>query len=71
MELFFIVSLGIVASLLWFFAVMRAAKYTVGKDAKIWQILSFLTLAGPVGWIVILIIIITDIIESSFPNLHK
>jgi TM2 domain-containing membrane protein YozV len=71
MELFFTAALVVVLSLVWFLIIMKLAKHTVGKDAKTWQIVSFLVLAGPVGWIVLLIIGITDIIENVFPKLNQ
>lgn len=71
MELFFSV-LGIVSiMLLWFIIVMFTAKKTVGKDAKTWQIFAFLFVAGPVGWAVVLIMGMMEIIDKVFPNLFK
>lgn len=51
-------------NIVWFFVVMKIAKRTVGKDAKISQIMGFLLLAGPVGWVVIAIIFVTDLINQ-------
>jgi len=57
--------------LLWFIIVMLVAKKTVGKDAKTWQIFAFLFVAGPIGWAVLLIIAVMELIDIAFPNLFK
>jgi TRAP-type C4-dicarboxylate transport system permease small subunit len=66
LEIFLFTVLAMSIQLLWFWVVMRVAKITVGKDAKISQIMGFLLIAGPVGWIVIVIIFVTDIINRFF-----
>lgn len=66
MEAFFMATLATSIFLVWFWVVMRVAKITVGKDAKISQIMGFLIMAGPVGWIVIVIIFVTDLINKLF-----
>lgn len=50
--------------ILWFSVVMLIAKSTVGKDATIQQILTFLIISGPFGWIVILIIYVYDLVDK-------
>lgn len=70
MEVFFIWLTSIALSLLWFFVVLKIAKYTVGKDANIWQIMGFLLLAGPIGWVTIVIICAYDMVDKVF-NLKK
>lgn len=65
MEIFFISAFIVCMSLLWFWAVMKIAKRTVGKQASTSQIFGFLLISGPVGWIVLIIIFVTDIIENS------
>ena len=57
--------------LLWFIIVMFTAKKTVGKDAKTWQIFAFLFVAGPVGWAVVLIMGMMEMIDKVFPNLFR
>lgn len=64
MELFFTVMLIVALSLIWYFVIMKVAKYTVGKNANTWQIIAFLLVAGPVGWIILLIIAVTDAINN-------
>ncbi len=71
MELFFSVLCILSIMLLWFIIVMFTAKKTVGKDAKTWQIFAFLFVAGPVGWAVVLIMGMMEIIDKVFPNLFK
>lgn len=71
MELFFSVLCIVSIMLLWFIIVMLVAKKTVGKDAKTWQIFTFLFAAGPIGWAVILIIAVMELIDKAFPNLFK
>jgi hypothetical protein len=45
-------------------------KYTVGKDANIWQIMFCLLLAGPIGWVTIVIIFAYDMVDKVF-NIKK
>ena len=71
MELFFSVLCIVSIMLLWFIIVMLVAKKTVGKDAKTWQIFAFLFVAGPIGWAVLLIIAVMELIDIAFPNLFK
>jgi fumarate reductase subunit C len=71
MELFFQVISVTTVMLLWFIIVMMVAKTTVGKDAKTWQIFTYLFLAGPVGWAVVAIMGMMELIEKVFPNLFK
>jgi len=71
MELLFSVLCIVSIMLLWFIIVMLVAKKTVGKDAKTWQIFTFLFVAGPVGWAVLLIIAVMELIDIAFPNLFK
>jgi len=71
MELFFSVLCIVSIMLLWFIIVMLIAKKTVGKDAKTWQIFTFLFVAGPIGWAVLLIIAVMELIDIAFPKLFK
>jgi len=71
MELFFSVLCIVSIMLLWFIIVMFTAKKTVGKDAKTWQIFAFLFVAGPVGWAVVLIMGMMEMIDKVFPNLFR
>ena len=71
MELFFSVLCILSIMLLWFIIVMFTAKKTVGKDAKTWQIFAFLFVAGPIGWAVVLIMGMMEMIDKVFPNLFK
>ena len=71
MELFFSVLCIVSIMLLWFIVVMFTAKKTVGKDAKTWQIFAFLFVAGPIGWAVVLIMGMMEMIDKVFPNLFK
>jgi hypothetical protein len=43
---------------------MYVAKYTVGKNAKTWQIFFFLTIAGPFGWTALALAAAWNLIES-------
>jgi|TARA_B110000908_G_scaffold98633_1_gene116451 fumarate reductase subunit C len=70
-EVFMIIE-AIAIMLLWFIVVILTAKCSVGKDAKTWQIFVFLFIAGPVGWGVVCIIAMMNLIDSVWPNLfHK
>ena len=71
MELFFSVLCIVSIMLLWFIIVMFTAKKTVGKDAKTWQIFAFLFVAGPIGWAVVLIMGMMEMIDKVFPNLFR
>lgn len=64
MELFFTAMFIVAVSLIWYFVIMKIAKHTVGKNAKTWQIVTFLVIAGPVGWIILVIIAVTDAINN-------
>ena len=67
--MFFIdVAVPIVVMLLWFIAVMALAKYTVGKEAKDWHIICWLFFAGPLGWGVLMLILVLDLTDKIFPN---
>jgi hypothetical protein len=57
--------------LVWFKLVMLFAKMTVGKQAKMWQIISFLVVAGPVGWAVILIIFVYNQVDKHWTKIFK
>lgn len=70
MEVFFVWLTSVVLSLLWYSVVLKIAKHTVGKDATIWVIMGFLLLAGPIGWITIVIIFAYDMVDKVF-NLKK
>ena len=68
----FMIIQAIAIMLLWFIVVILTAKCSVGKDAKTWQIFVFLFIAGPVGWGVVCIIAMMNLIDSVWPNLfHK
>jgi|TARA_B110000914_G_scaffold106958_1_gene93760 fumarate reductase subunit C len=70
-EVFMIIE-AIAIMLLWFIVVILTAKCSVGKDAKTWQIFVFLFIAGPVGWGVVCIIAMMNLIDNVWPNLfHK
>ena len=70
-EVFMIIE-AIAIMLLWFIVVILTAKCSVGKDAKTWQIFVFLFIAGPIGWGVVCIIAMMNLIDSVWPNLfHK
>ena len=71
MELFFQVISVTTVMLLWFIIVIITAKNTVGKDAKTWQIFTFLFVAGPIGWAVVAIMGMMELIEKAFPTLFK
>lgn len=70
MEVFFIWLTSVALLLVWFFVVLKIAKHTVGKDANIWVIMGFLLLAGPIGWVTIVIIFAYDMVDKVF-NLKK
>jgi len=71
MELLFSVLCILSMMLLWFIIVMLVAKKTVGKDARTWQIFLFLFIAGPIGWSVVVIMAMMELIDKVFPNLFK
>lgn len=71
MELFFQVLCSLSIMLVWFIVVMLIAKKTVGKDAKTWQIFVFLFVAGPIGWGVVAIMAMMELIDKAFPNLFN
>jgi len=71
MELLFQVICVVSIMLVWFIIVIVTAKKTVGKDAKTWQIFTFLFFAGPIGWAVVAIMGMMELIEKAFPDLFK
>ena len=71
MELLFSVLCVLSIMLLWFIIVMLVAKKTVGKEASTWQIFLFLFIAGPIGWSVVIIMAMMELIDKVFPNLFK
>ena len=54
----------------WAVLVLYIAKIRVGKDATITQIMTYLAIAGPVGWAIIIIIFIYDIVDR-LPKLFR
>ena len=65
------VLIWILVSIAWFTAVIMTAKHTVGKEAKTWQMFLFLFIAGPLGWATVLIILVADLMECTFPRIFK
>ena len=65
------VLLAVAIMILWFIMVILIAKSTVGKGAKTWQIFVYLFLAGPVGWGVVCVMAMLELIDKMFPNLLK
>lgn len=59
-----VVFFSVTTLVIWFFTVMYVAKYTVGKNAKTWQIFFFLTISGPFGWTAIVLAAAWNLIES-------
>ena len=69
---FFLTVMGITTILfIWAFLVLLVAKRTVGKGAKILTILLFMFFAGPVGWAVVAIMGMTELVDKIFPGLFK
>ena len=69
---FFLTVMGITTILfIWAFLVLLVAKRTVGKDAKLSVILIFMFVAGPVGWAVVAIMGMTELVDKVFPRLFK
>ena len=62
---------GVLFSIAWFYIVLKVAKHTVGKDAKLWQILTYLVIAGPLGWATIIFIIAYDLIDRAHAFYEK
>jgi hypothetical protein len=56
---------------IWAFVVLLFAKKYIGKDAKTWCILLFMFIAGPVGWAVVAIMGMTELVDKVAPNLFK
>jgi|15BtaG_2_1085339.scaffolds.fasta_scaffold00458_11 TRAP-type C4-dicarboxylate transport system permease small subunit len=58
--------------LLWAITVIWIGKKMVGKDASGIQIIFFLTMAGPCGWTIIVIIFLYDIVDHLYNKIfHK
>lgn len=64
--MFSMISLSISLSLIWFFAVIYVGKVTAGKTPPGSVVICFLIIAGPVGWAILLIAWITDLIEKFY-----
>lgn len=60
MEIFFMFLLWMTSIVVWYKIVMYCAKHYVGKDVEFWKIFTCLIIAGPIGWIILVIIFITD-----------
>ncbi len=56
---------------IWAFIVLLIARKYIGKDAKTWCILLFMFLAGPVGWAVVCIMAMTELVDKIAPKLFK
>lgn len=50
---------------LWFMLIFGIAKYTVGKNAKTWQIMAILIISGPFGWAIIGIMLAASIADDT------
>ena len=61
---FSMITLAISLNLLWFFFVVYLGKKIVGKEASGRSVIFFLMLSGPVGWAILLIALVTDIVEK-------
>ena len=59
-----VIFFSVITLVIWFFTVMYIAKYTVGKNAKTWQIFFFLIISGPFGWTVLALAAAGHLIES-------
>ena len=71
MEFFLTIIVTTTILFIWAFLVLLVAKRTVGKGAKILTILLFMFFAGPVGWAVVAIMGMMELIEKVFPGLFK
>jgi len=71
MEFFLTIIVTTTILFIWAFFVLLVAKKTVGKGAKILTILLFMLFAGPVGWAVVAIMGMTELVDKIFPNLFK
>jgi len=71
MEFFLTIIVTTTILFIWAFLVLLVAKRTVGKGAKILTILLFMLFAGPVGWAVVAIMGMTELVDKIFPNLFK
>ena len=71
MEFFLTIIVATTILFIWAFFVLLVAKKTVGKGAKILTILLFMLFAGPVGWAVVAIMGMTELVDKIFPNLFK
>jgi len=56
---------------IWALVVLLVAKKYVGKDAKLSVIFIFMFIAGPVGWAVVAIMGMTELVDKIFPSLFK
>jgi len=69
--IFLEIILSVLLMTLWFWIVLTVAKRTVGKEATLIQMFLFLTIAGPVGWATILIVIAYSSVESIYKLFGK
>ena len=68
MENYAMMLLCIIVAIVWFMCIIMYAKKHVGKEAKNWQMFTYLFVAGPLGWATVLIIMIADMLERAFPS---
>ena len=71
MQTYFLILLSVVIMAVWFKAVLFVGKHTVGKDAKLRDIMAFLLFAGPVGWSVIIILLVYELVDIIYKKIHK
>lgn len=69
--IFLIIILSVLLMTVWFWIVLAVAKRTVGKEASLLQMFLFLTIAGPVGWATILIVIVYSGVEKIYKLFGK
>lgn len=58
-------------SLIWFVVVIYICKHRYGKDAEIHQIIGCLIVAGPMGWVTIVIIAAYDLVDKLYMRFNK
>lgn len=71
MQTYLLIILSIVIMAVWFKAVLFVGKHTIGKDAKLRDILTFLLLAGPIGWAVIVILLVYELVDIIYKKFQK
>ena len=62
---------SVLLSFIWFAIVIYICKHRYGKEASFPRIMTCLILAGPMGWVTIVIIAAYDLVDKIYDRYHS